>query len=148
MFLLPLFQTLLLKYSCTLISDGQNIVPEYLLVMIHGYQEFLIFFISPVITALIWVPLKLVGQMQTLSTVYYCMLNWNSLKEFLIWIKNMNTIKFLDQGVTFPVESTCIPTDILHNRSEERRGLWRPCELGLCPLALCSACHDVLVSWV
>lgn len=33
----------------------------------------------------------------------------------------MNTIKFLDQAVTFPVECTCIPRGCLHGHREERR---------------------------
>lgn len=31
----------------------------------------------------------------------------------------MNTIKSLDQAVSFPVESTCIPRGILHSHGEE-----------------------------
>lgn len=73
----------------------------------------------------------------------------------------MNTIKSLDQAVSFPVESTYIPRGVLHSHGEESGytqwiGGWipvggrvcmerratcgDPCVLGSCSLTSCSAC--------
>lgn len=109
-------------------------------------------FFSPVITTLIWIPIKVSGGN---ADFVYSVLLYTKLKEsiegFFILIKYKSTIKFLDQAVTFPVESTCIPRGILHSHGEERvypverRGclwgecgeegwLWRSVCAGLIPL--------------
>lgn len=96
----------------------------WLLVITHGYQESL----TVVYLQLSQHWYESLCRLVELSTVYCCTLNWNNTGKDFIWIKNMNTIKFLDQAVTFPVECTCIPRGCLHGHSEERRRAWGdPC---------------------